>query len=78
VLGYHFLKDKSKNNIASRLKVYPNIAWQYEKAAKKYNYQKVARIISYLREYDLKSKGLNNVSNSQGELLKELIFKILH
>ncbi|MGM0530176.1 MAG: DNA polymerase III subunit delta [Bacteroidota bacterium] len=78
VLGYHFLKNKSRKNVASTLKIYPNIVWQYEKAANKYNYQKAARIISYLREYDLKSKGLNNVSATQGELLKELIFKILH
>ncbi|MBS3769899.1 MAG: DNA polymerase III subunit delta [Bacteroidales bacterium] len=78
LLGYHFLTNKNKKQVASTLKVYPNMTWQYEKAAKKYNYQKVARIISYLREYDLKSKGLNNVSATQGELLKELIFKILH
>lgn len=78
VLGYHFLKNKDRKNVASTLKIYPSMVWQYEKAAKKYTYQKAARIISYLREYDLKSKGLNNVSASQGELLKELVFKILH
>jgi DNA polymerase-3 subunit delta len=34
--------------------------------------------ISILREFDLKSKGLgaNNTSNS--DILKELIFKLLH
>ncbi|MCF8336176.1 MAG: DNA polymerase III subunit delta, partial [Bacteroidales bacterium] len=74
----HFLKNKNRKNAASTLKIYPNIVCQYEKASKKYNYQKTARIISYLRDYDLKSKGLNNVSATQGELLKELIFKILH
>jgi len=78
LLGYYFLKTKDRKQVASTLKVYPNMVWQYERAAKKYNYQKAARIISYLREYDLKSKGLNNVSATQGELLKELIFKILH
>jgi DNA polymerase-3 subunit delta len=78
VLGYHFLKDKNKNKVASTLKVYPNLVWQYEKAARNYSYKKAARIISYLREYDLKSKGLNNTSATQEELLKELIFKILH
>lgn len=81
VLGYHFLsaeERKSKNKVASRLKAYPNSLWQYEKATQKYSYQKAAHVISYLREYDMKSKGVNNVSASQEDLLKELIFKILH
>jgi DNA polymerase-3 subunit delta len=78
LLGYHFMKNKNRKQVASSLRVYPNMVWQYEKAAKKYNYQKSARIISYLREYDLKSKGLNNVSTPENELLRELVFKILH
>ncbi|MFP4620363.1 MAG: DNA polymerase III subunit delta [Bacteroidales bacterium] len=78
LLGYYFLNAKDRKQVASTLKIYPNMVWQYEKAAKKYNYQKTARIISYLREYDLKSKGINNVGATQGELLKELVFKILH
>ena len=39
---------------------------------------KCANIISWLREYDLKSKGVGNANISDGELLKELIFKIMH
>lgn len=81
VLAYHFLKPeerKDRKTVASRIKAYPNSIWQYENAAKKYHYKKAAKIISYLREYDLKSKGLNNVSASEGELLKELVYKILH
>ncbi|MBS3806782.1 MAG: DNA polymerase III subunit delta [Bacteroidales bacterium] len=81
VLGYHFLtpeERKNKYKVATRLKAYPNSVWQYEKATKKYSYQKAAHIISYLREYDMKSKGVNNVSASEEDLLKELVFKILH
>ncbi len=78
ILAYHFLKDKSKNNVASVLKVNPFFVKDYELAAKRYNSAKTIQIISLLREYDMKSKGLGSVSASQGELLKELIFKILH
>ena len=78
LLGYHFLEEKKKKKAAAQIKVYPNMIYQLERAASKYNYKKVARIITYLREYDLKSKGLNNVTTPQGDLLKELIFKILH
>ncbi|MEI3154638.1 MAG: hypothetical protein V8S95_05685 [Odoribacter sp.] len=39
---------------------------------------KCANTISLLREYDMKSKGVGNANISDGELLKELIFKIMH
>ena len=77
-LLYHTLKDKSKNNVASTLKVNPFFVRDYELAARNYPKGKLVKIISYLREYDLKSKGVNNNSVSEGELLKELIYKILH
>jgi DNA polymerase III subunit delta len=51
---------------------------QYKNTARLYSRDKLIRIIGYLREYDLKSKGVNNASTDGGELLKELIFKILH
>lgn len=50
----------------------------YTEGAKAYNAVKCAAIISLLREYDMKSKGVGNVGISEGELLKELIFKIMH
>ncbi len=52
---------------------------EYENAARLYNVQKTAMIISYLREYDLKSKGVDSTAFVDGgDLLKELVFKILH
>ena len=78
ILLYHTLKDKSKKNVASTLKVNPFFVRDYELAARNYPKGKLVKIISYLREYDLKSKGVNNNSVSEGELLKELIYKILH
>lgn len=77
-LLYHTLKDKSRNNAAATLKVSPFFVKDYELAARNYPKGKLVKIISYLREYDLKSKGVDNVSMSEGELLKELIYKILH
>lgn len=77
-LIYHTLSDKSKNNVASNLKVNPFFVRDYELAAQNYSKGKLVKIISYLRDYDLKSKGVNNNSISEAELLKELIYKILH
>ncbi|MCL2681892.1 MAG: DNA polymerase III subunit delta [Bacteroidales bacterium] len=52
---------------------------EYENAARLFSVQKTAMIISYLREYDVKSKGVDNTGSvDSGDLLKELVFKILH
>ncbi|MDP4207752.1 MAG: DNA polymerase III subunit delta [Bacteroidota bacterium] len=78
IFTYHFLKDKSKGSVASALKVNPYFVSEYELAAKRYNPAKLVEIIALLREFDLKSKGVGNSSASDGELLKELIFRIIH
>jgi DNA polymerase-3 subunit delta len=78
ILTYHYLTDKSKNNVAATLKVNPYFVKDYEVAAVKYNVTKTIQIISLLRTYDMKSKGFGDVSSEPGDLLKELVFKILH
>lgn len=78
VLAYHFTQDKSQNNLASVLKVNPYFVKDYQLAARNYNPKQTVHIIALLREYDLKSKGVDNNSADDGELLKELVYKILH
>ncbi len=78
LLVLHSLKDKSRKNIAASLKINPYFVGEYEHAANAFPVGKVVQIISLLRDYDVKSKGFGNVSTSAGDLLKELIFKILH
>jgi DNA polymerase-3 subunit delta len=51
----------------------------YELAARNYNLGKTFEVISLLREYDLKSKGVDATGHTEhGELMKELVFKIMH
>jgi DNA polymerase III subunit delta len=71
------LKDKSKQSVAENLKINPYFVADYQQAARIYPADKTVRIISLLREYDLKSKGVNNLSATSGDLLKELVYKIL-
>jgi DNA polymerase-3 subunit delta len=78
VLKYHFLADKSTRNVASKLGIQPFFVREYELAARNYTIAKTVGIISLLREYDLKSKGFGNPSTGPGELLKELVYKIIH
>lgn len=53
-------------------------ARDYMSGLRNYNANKVMNIISDLRETDARSKGVDNISASQGELLKELVYKIMH
>lgn len=78
VLTYHYLTDKSKNSVASALSVNPFFVADYQQAARSFPIGKLITVISYLREYDVKAKGVDNASANDGELMKELIFKILH
>jgi DNA polymerase-3 subunit delta len=77
VLILHFMTDKNPRNIAAALQVNPYFVKDYQMAARKFNTRKTVAIISWLREYDMKSKGYDNVSSGPGDLLKELIFKIM-
>lgn len=78
LLVYHVLKDKSQNNIARALSVNPFFVNDYQRAAQSYPFKKLTEVISLLREYDMKSKGVNNSSTTDGELMKELVFRILN
>lgn len=78
LLHYHVLKDKSPSNVATQLSIHPYFVSEYQQAARIYSVNKVVRIFSVLREYDLKSKGYGNSSADAGDLLKELIYKIMH
>lgn len=77
ILKYHYLQDKSE--AARVLGVNPYFVKDYELAARNYSWTKVFDIISILREYDVKSKGVGSTGNTtDGELMKELVWKILH
>jgi DNA polymerase-3 subunit delta len=53
-------------------------AKDYITGMRNYTGVKVMQIISKIRETDAKSKGLDNPNTPVGELLRELIFFILH
>lgn len=72
-------RDKSENGIAKALGFRnPYQAKDYVIALKGYNAFKSMEIIALLRAYDAKCKGVDNPSTGDGELLKELLFKIMH
>ena len=77
VMFYHQLENKS--DAAKVLGCPPSFVQDYAVAASNYKLSKLASCIDYLYEADLRSKGVRNSGNvSDGELLKELVFKIIH
>ena len=77
IMIYHQLTDK--NQAASVLKVNPYFVRDYATAANNYSLGKLASCIGYLNDADLRSKGIRNANTvTDGELLKELVFKIIH
>jgi DNA polymerase III subunit delta len=78
ILLLHYIEDKSRNGAASALSVNPFFIQDYQAAARNYPPAKVIQVISLLREYDLKAKGVDNISASDGDLMLELVFRILH
>lgn len=77
LLLFHGLQDKSKSSVSKSLGVGFYFVDDYFLAAKNYTMRKVAKVIGYLRDADVKSKGVG-ASQTQEDILKELIFKILH
>ena len=79
ILIYHSIEMKSDRNlVAQKLGVNPYFITDYVNAGHNYSLDKAINIISMMRECDLRSKGARGGSTSNGDLLRELVFKILH
>ena len=79
MLAYYCPKKGSPEALVSWLDL--RNVWatkDYTIGMKNYSGMKVMQIISAIREIDAKSKGINNPNTPPGELMKELIFYILH
>lgn len=78
LLQYHGLPDKSKANVAKQLKISPYFVGDYVVASRNYPMKKVSQAIDLLHQTDAKSKGIGAANVAQGDLLKELLVKIMH
>ena len=79
MIAYYAPNNKSQEAVAEWLEL--RNAWaakDYMTGMRNYSGMKVMQIIGKIREIDAKSKGLDNPNTPPGELMKELIFYILH
>jgi len=78
LLQYHGLNDHSPRAVASALKINPYFVNEYVSAARNYPMKKVSGVIAPLREFDVKGKGVGANAIPQGDLLKELLVRIMN
>ncbi len=78
---YYHKKNMPEREIAKSM----NLPWrsdfvpkEYKIAAKNYSLAKVIENIHYLKEADLMSKGVGISRVDDGEIVKELVFKLMH
>jgi len=77
LLHLHGMSDKNPRSVASALKVNPYFVNEYLVAARNYPMKKVSSVIGLLREFDVKSKGVGSNAIPQGDLLKELLVRVI-
>lgn len=78
IISYHVFKGKPGVNLASAIGINPFFMRDLDMAARSFSLSDAMYAISLLHEYDLRSKGVNNLSTTENELLKELIYKLMH
>jgi DNA polymerase-3 subunit delta len=78
ILMFHNTADKSDNNLASVLSVNRMFLDDYKIAARNYSPNKLEQVFNLLHQYDLRSKGVDNAATPDGELMKEMVYRILH
>lgn len=77
LLHLHGMSDKNPRSVASALKVNPYFVNEYLVAARNYPMRRVSSVIGLLREFDVKGKVVGSNAVPQGDLLKELLVRIL-
>ena len=79
MIAFYAPNRNSQESVAQWLEMKsPWGAKDYMTGMRNYTARKVMDIIGKIREIDAKSKGLDNPNTPAGELMKELIFYILH
>lgn len=78
VIIYNTMIGQPPQVIASQMGVNPYFIKDYAEAARLYPLKHATRVISILREFDMKGKGLGAVNMDDAELIKEMVYKIIN
>lgn len=78
IIIYQTMIGQPPNAVASEMGINPFFLKDFAEAARFYPLKHATRVISILREIDLKSKGLGANQTDDSELLTEMVYKILN
>lgn len=78
VIIYQTMAGQPPQAIASQMGVNPYFIKDYAESARLYPLKHATRVISVLREFDMKGKGLGAVNMGEAELIRELVYKIIN
>lgn len=78
LMRMHFMKGASDAEIAGKIGMPPFLVSKQKPFLRVYNPKKISANIATLHEYDLKSKGVGNSHFTDGELMRELVFKLMN
>ena len=70
--------DKSEKGLASELRVSPYAVRDYTLALRQYPLVKIIENIAALKEADLKLKGVNTGAADEGQIFRELVWRIMN
>lgn len=70
--------DKSDKALVSLLKISPFAARDYSNALHNYSSQHLVGCVKVIAETDLKLKGVNSSAIGEGQILRELVYKLIH
>jgi DNA polymerase-3 subunit delta len=70
--------DKSDKGLASELKVSPYAVRDYSLALRQFPLPKIIDNIASIKDADLKLKGVNNGSADEGQIFRELVWRLMN
>lgn len=74
----HFAKTTDPRKLAEILKIHPYPAKELLLNSRKHPAKVISRNFGILREYDLLAKGVGTGGTTDAELMKELVYRLLH
>ncbi|MFM7566915.1 MAG: DNA polymerase III subunit delta [Flavobacteriales bacterium] len=77
IMRIHFMQNKSREHIASTLKIHPYVVGELLQSKNNFTPKKIAENIEVLHAFDLKSKGVGNAGESSGALMRELVIQLI-
>lgn len=71
-------QDKNEKSLVSLLKINPYAVKDYSSALRNYSAPHLVQCIQFIAEADLKLKGVNANTSGEGQVLRELVYKLIH